>query len=507
MVALRNWPKGAYASFGLASLVFVLVPSELGYQDLAAPLMRPPVAKAQRTASRFGALHTATFNLPQPVGTDIPETPVVRLASFDPNEDVTGSIGGNPLAKSNRAPLRVFPTIDRSRKGDRLVPAEPAAPEPVSTTEPDVAPAAAPAPEVSSEEFPEVQADVLAAIERDKVKAAKPAARADEIEAAMRFRPFPEYDISLSLEARPQVRAEEPAVMANLDPADLIPNAPPSLDGLNAEVKEERIYFGSALFGTTLGSIEPWAVGEEPILLFPRAPGEAKPPEAKPAVPVAQQPASPAIAAPNAAIVNASLASAAPAIATIPPADSGITVATKGEVTSEERPAQTPAERLGLTGEKREKAEKCLTQAIYFESGIEPVRGQIAVAQVVMNRVFSGFYPNDVCGVVFQNSHRYLACQFTFACNGKRLTVANQPMWARAERIAQETLDGKLWLPEVAKATHYHANYVHPWWARAMYKYAQIGLHIFYRPRMWGDGADAPIWGSASYTTEAAAKM
>ena len=94
------------------------------------------------------------------------------------------------------------------------------------------------------------------------------------------------------------------------------------------------------------------------------------------------------------------------------------TVAGKGEVTGEDQRPKTPAERLGLAGPKRAKAEKCLANAVYFKSRSEPVRGQIAVAQVVMNRAFSGFYPNDVCGVVYQNAHRHLSCQFTFACDG-----------------------------------------------------------------------------------------
>jgi len=118
------------------------------------------------------------------------------------------------------------------------------------------------------------------------------------------------------------------------------------------------------------------------------------------------------------------------------------------------------------------------------------VRGQIAVAQVVMNRAFSGFYPNDVCGVVYQNAHRHLACQFTFACDGIPDVVNDADAWERAKRISRETLDGKLWLPEVAKATHYHASYVRPYWVRAMQKNAKIGLHSFYRPR---NGATGPI--------------
>jgi hypothetical protein len=82
---------------------------------------------------------------------------------------------------------------------------------------------------------------------------------------------------------------------------------------------------------------------------------------------------------------------------------------------------RSPAERLGLEGKPRARAEKCLADAVYFEARGEPLRGQQAVAQVVMNRVFSGYYPNNVCGVVYQNAGRYLACQFTFACEHKNL--------------------------------------------------------------------------------------
>ena len=96
----------------------------------------------------------------------------------------------------------------------------------------------------------------------------------------------------------------------------------------------------------------------------------------------------------------------------------GETIAPQGRGDRRRQHPKSPAERLGLDGKARAKAEKCLANAIYFEARGEPVRGQIAVAQVVMNRVFSGYYPDDVCGVVYQNSHRHLACQFTFACDG-----------------------------------------------------------------------------------------
>ncbi|MBV8746537.1 MAG: cell wall hydrolase, partial [Xanthobacteraceae bacterium] len=165
------------------------------------------------------------------------------------------------------------------------------------------------------------------------------------------------------------------------------------------------------------------------------------------------------------------------------------------------------AERLGLIGETREKAEKCLTNAIYFEARGEPVRGQIAVAQVVMNRVFSGYYPDSVCGVVYQNANRRNRCQFSFACDRHPDRVTEPDAFDRAQEIARETLDGKLWLADVGKATHYHAYWVRPSWVREMSKLYKIGVHTFYRPRDWGDGADAPSWGDPAATAEAEDKL
>jgi spore germination cell wall hydrolase CwlJ-like protein len=129
------------------------------------------------------------------------------------------------------------------------------------------------------------------------------------------------------------------------------------------------------------------------------------------------------------------------------------------------------------------------------------------VAQVVMNRVFSGFYPTTVCGVVYQNANRRLACQFTFACDGIPDVVREPDMWVRARKIAKATLDGQLWLPEVAKSTHYHAYWVHPSWVHEMKKLYRTGVHTFYRPRAWGDGSDAPSWGTPAQTAEISAKL
>ena len=121
-----------------------------------------------------------------------------------------------------------------------------------------------------------------------------------------------------------------------------------------------------------------------------------------------------------------------------------------------------------------------------------------------MNRVFSGYYPSDVCGVVFQNASHYLGCQFTFACEHKDLTRIEEPdMWAQAERIANDTLDGKIWLADIGHATHYHAYWVHPSWVHEMTRLYKLGVHTFYRPRAWGNGDYEPVWGAPPDTSQA----
>ncbi len=161
-------------------------------------------------------------------------------------------------------------------------------------------------------------------------------------------------------------------------------------------------------------------------------------------------------------------------------------------------PPMSPADRLGLKDKDYARAERCLANAIYFEARSEPLRGQMAVAQVVVNRAFSGFYPNDICGVVYQNASRHLACQFTFACDGKRKLITERGHWAVANRIARQTLDGQIYVPEVAKSTHYHAAYVHPSWTHEMKRLVRFGVHSFYRPYAWGNGNEEPVWGSTA---------
>ena len=157
-------------------------------------------------------------------------------------------------------------------------------------------------------------------------------------------------------------------------------------------------------------------------------------------------------------------------------------------------PPPSPAQRLKLEGKEYARAQRCLANAIYFEARSEPLKGQIAVAQVVLNRTFSGFYPNDICGVVYQNAHRHLSCQFTFACDGKSKAINERGAWARANRLAKQALEGQIYEPEVGTSTHYHAVYVHPNWVREMKKNVRFGIHNFYRPYAWGNGSDGPVW-------------
>jgi hypothetical protein len=131
----------------------------------------------------------------------------------------------------------------------------------------------------------------------------------------------------------------------------------------------------------------------------------------------------------------------------------------------------------------------CMATAIYFESRGEAYRGQVAVGQVVMNRVKHKLYPDTICGVVFQNQHRRNSCQFSFACDGIPERVTDKKSWAQAQEIANGIVDGSLYIPEVGYATHYHATYVYPHWAPRMTKVTKIGLHVFYHfKRGWKFG-------------------
>jgi len=136
---------------------------------------------------------------------------------------------------------------------------------------------------------------------------------------------------------------------------------------------------------------------------------------------------------------------------------------------------------LDVLGEEVETAEgHCLTQAVYFEARSEPVEGQLAVAQVVLNRTENSRFPDTICGVVFQNEKMRHRCQFSFACDGLSDNPYNPEAWELAKRISYIALTGR-WEDITRSATYYHANYVSPRWVSKLETTAQLGRHIFYR--------------------------
>ncbi|CAN7242776.1 cell wall hydrolase [Phenylobacterium sp. LjRoot219] len=135
----------------------------------------------------------------------------------------------------------------------------------------------------------------------------------------------------------------------------------------------------------------------------------------------------------------------------------------------------------------RARALECLSQAVYYEAAREPLKGQQAVAQVVLNRVRHPAYPKSVCGVVYQGAALPTGCQFTFTCNGSLRWRPEPALWAQAQGVARRALGGFV-DKEVGSATHYHAAYVAPYWAPELVKMTQVGQHIFYRwTGTWGE--------------------
>lgn len=128
----------------------------------------------------------------------------------------------------------------------------------------------------------------------------------------------------------------------------------------------------------------------------------------------------------------------------------------------------------------RRRALRCLSQAIYYEAALESTRGQESVAQVILNRVRDPNYPNSICGVVFQGAERSTGCQFSFTCDGALSQPPVAWAWDRATKVAERALAGHV-AARVGTATHYHADYVFPWWSPTLAKIDQIGAHIFYR--------------------------
>lgn len=143
---------------------------------------------------------------------------------------------------------------------------------------------------------------------------------------------------------------------------------------------------------------------------------------------------------------------------------------------------------LDTGSEAGARALDCLTAAIYYEAAYESHAGQAAVAQVVLNRVRHPAYPKSICGVVLQGADRRTGCQFTFTCDGALGRSPVPEVWARCRAVAIAALNGRV-EKSVGNATHYHTQWVHPYWSGSLLKVRVVGAHIFYR---WTGG-----WGLA----------
>ena len=153
-------------------------------------------------------------------------------------------------------------------------------------------------------------------------------------------------------------------------------------------------------------------------------------------------------------------------------------------LTKVRRPSEwTSAKLLSLPVPKSGKQMSCLAEALYFEARGEPITGQLAVGEVILNRVEDSRYPSSICKVINQGTGRRFACQFTYTCDGKLETVHERKAYEMALKLAKiliTTHDRKL----TKGSTHYHSNYVNPKWSKKFERVAKYGRHIFYRQPM-----------------------
>jgi len=132
----------------------------------------------------------------------------------------------------------------------------------------------------------------------------------------------------------------------------------------------------------------------------------------------------------------------------------------------------------------------CLAQNIYFESGNQPMVGKIAVSHVVLNRVESSLYPDTICDVIYDAEYRenWLGnmvpvrnrCQFSWFCDGKSDDPVDSKTWIESLLLARRIYDGE-WTDITEGATHYHADYIYPFWADSLNRTTTIDNHIFYK--------------------------
>lgn len=155
-------------------------------------------------------------------------------------------------------------------------------------------------------------------------------------------------------------------------------------------------------------------------------------------------------------------------------------------------PGSGKLERGGLTeavksARKKVREIQCLATAMYFEARGEPARGQFIVGRVILNRVQSRYYPDDICGVVYQNAQMKNGCQFSFACDGLPNRVRDTDAWQQIKRRATYLVEcddkcsmAALGRSDLWTSTHYHADYANPNWAKKLQRTGQVGRHIFY---------------------------
>jgi len=137
-----------------------------------------------------------------------------------------------------------------------------------------------------------------------------------------------------------------------------------------------------------------------------------------------------------------------------------------------------------VTAAEQTRQLECLTRNIYWEAASEPFEGKVAVAQVTLNRMKSGKFPDSVCGVVYQKNVFYekVVCQFSWYCEGnQKMKPIHKPLWRESEEVAKKVLLEGFRLPGLKNALYYHADYVNPGWQ--LPKIDQIGRHIFYGER------------------------
>ena len=431
--------------FWLSAFCIGLIPTSVGHQDIAALVSHraPQHSRRHLLASPFGTIEPVTFSYGvRPIGTAMPRPPAIDLVNFDPRAGEARVWSLDRPVRLQRSAEFNYPKVNRARKGDRLPIAHPAAAPAKSAPLPQLQPISA--PPVADP----VRPPMAPATPSEPLPPVAPHAQAPAVTPAAEH-------------AAAETPADAPA-SGRAEGAPVLTTASLAYADDAEQDRSAQIYFGPGMTDAPSG-LEAWAPGAEPVLATPSFDsGVSLDPLEQPGDDSAT---SSADATPN---------------------------------------PTSPALRLGLAGKARDKAEKCLTEAVYFEARGEPLRGQEAVAQVVMNRVFSGYYPSNVCGVVFQNASHYLGCQFTFACEHKDLSRIDEPdMWVQAKRIAKDELDGKIWLSDIGHATHYHATWVHPSWVHEMTRLYKLGVHTFYRPRAWGKGEYEPVWGSPPNTSKA----